>query len=262
MWIYRNRPARFTHPIVLYDWQSSYHTDYPRDFLKDFSRTVIIDGYQVYHNPAVEREDLKVAGCQIHAGRPFPDIINSVGLSLSKGTIAQEAYDMITDILHTDSRFDDLLILDRKKQRQSTRPPKGDAYFAWIKTKYSQVTHNSTIDKAFAYNINQEKSLRVFLSAGNVPPDNNYAEQAIRPFFIGRKTKVLTETNNGARTSAMLYSIVETAKANDINAYQYLELLLTELPKHVEDKNLSFLDTLMLWSSLVQKECPSKFKKS
>lgn len=70
------------------------------------------------------------------------------------------------------------------------------------------------------------------------------------------------ETDHGARASAMLYSIVETAKANGINTYQYLELLLTELPKHVEDKNLSFLDDLMPWSSRVQKECPSQFKKS
>lgn len=262
MWVYRNRPSRSTHPIVLYDWQSSRRADHPRAFLKDFSGTVLTDGYQVYHKLAAEREDLKVAGCWIHARRPFADIIKSVGLSMAKGTVAQEAYDMITDILHTDNGFDDLPIADRKKQRQTTLQPKVDAYFAWVKTKYSQVTHNSTIGKALAYSINQEKYLRVFLSDGNVPPDNNYAEQAIRPFTIGRKNFVFMETDNGARASAMLYSIVETAKANGINTYQYLELLLTELPKHTEDKNLSFLDDLMPWSPRVQKECPSKFKKS
>lgn len=262
MWVYRNRPSRSVHPIVLYDWQSSRRADHPRDFLKDFSGTVVTDGYQVYHKLAAEREDLKVAGCWIHARRPFADIIKSVGLSLSKGTIAQEAYDMITDILHTDNGFDDLPIADRKKQRQATLLAKVDAYFAWVKTKYSQVAHNSTIGKALAYSINQEKYLRFFLSDGNVPPDNNYAEQAIRPFTIGRKNFILMETDHGARASAMLYSIVETAKANGINTYQYLELLLTELPKHVEDKNLSFIDDLMPWSSRVQKECPSQFKKS
>ena len=68
------------------------------------------------------------------------------------------------------------------------------------------------------------------------------------------------ETDNGA--SAMLCSIVETAKANGLNTYQYPELLLTELPRHAEDKNLSFLDDLMLWSPRVQKECPNKYKKS
>ena len=262
MWVYRNRTSKSTHPIVLFDWQPSRRANHPRDFLKDFSGTVITDGYQVYHKLAAEREDLKVAGCWIHARRPFAEIIKSVGLSLSKGTIAQEAYDMITDILQKDNEFDDLPITDRKKQRQATLQEKVDAYFEWAKIKYSQVTHNSTIGKALAYSINQEKYLRVFLTDGNVPPDNNYAEQAIRPFTIGRKNFVLMETDNGAKASAMLYSIVETAKANNLNTYQYLELLLTELPQHVEDKNLQFLDTLLPWSDRVQKECPSKFKKS
>ena len=70
------------------------------------------------------------------------------------------------------------------------------------------------------------------------------------------------ETDHGAKVSAMIYSIIETAKANELNTYQYLELLLIELPKHSEDKNLSFLDDLLPWSPRVQKECPSKYKKS
>lgn len=262
MWVYRNRPLRTTHPIVLYDWQSSRRADHPRDFLKDFSGIVVTDGYQVYHKLAGEREDLKVAGCWIHARRPFADFIKSVGSDTAKGTIAREAYDRITDILHTDNEFDDLPVSDRKKQRQTRLIEKVDAYFAWVKYKYSQVTHNSTIGKALAYSINQEKYLRVFLSDGNVPPDNNYAEQAIRPFTIGRKNFVLMESDNGAKASAMIYSIVETAKANGVNTYKYLELLLTEIPKHMEDKDLKFIDSLLPWSPLVQKECPSKYKKS
>jgi len=70
------------------------------------------------------------------------------------------------------------------------------------------------------------------------------------------------ESDHGAKASAIIYSIVETAKANGLNTYQYLELLLTELPKHAEDKNLAFLDDLLPWSPRVQKEGPSRFKKS
>ena len=100
---------------------------------------------------------------------------------LSKGSIAQEAYNMITEIMHIDNTFDDLSATERKKQRQLVLSEKVEAYFAWAKQKYSQVTHNSTIGKALAYSINQEEYLRVFLSDGHVPMDNNYAEQAIRP---------------------------------------------------------------------------------
>ena len=217
--------------------------------------------YQVYHKLADEREDLKVAGCWIHARRPFANFIKSVGLKTAKGTVAQEAYDMITDILHTDNEFDDLSNTDRKKQRQAKLQEKVDAYFEWVKQKYNQVTHNSTIGKALAYSINQEKYLRVFLTDGMVPPDNNYAEQAIRPFTIGRKNFVLMKSDNGAKASAMLYSLVETAKANEVSTYQYLELLLTEIPMHMDDDNLKFLDELLPWSPRVQKECPSRYKK-
>lgn len=169
---------------------------------------------------------------------------------------------MITEMLHIDNDFDDLAPDDRLKQRQLILTEKVDAYFAWAKHKYDQVTHNSTIGKALAYNIHQEPYLRLFLTNGDVPMDNNYAEQAIRPFTIGRKNFVLIDSSNGAKASAIIYSLVETAKANQLNVYQYFELLLTEIPKHMEDKNLNFLDDLLPWSPLVQEKCPSRFKKS
>jgi len=262
MWVYRNRPLRHSPPIVLYDWQPSRRADHPRDFLKDFSGTVVTDGYQVYHTLDDEREDLNVAGCWIHTRRPFAEFIKSIGEQVAKGSIAQEAYDMITEIMHLDNSYDDLSVSDRKKQRQLHLKEKVDDYFAWVKLKYTQVTHNSTIGRALAYSINQEKYLRKFLNDGNIPMDNNYAEQAIRPFTIGRKNFVLIESDNGAKASAMLYSLVETAKANQLNTYKYFELLLTEIPKHQDDKDLRFLDDLMPWSKRVQEECPSMYKKS
>ena len=94
---------------------------------------------------------------------------------------------MITEIMHLDNGYDDLSASDRKKQRQLHLKQKVDDYFAWVKLKYEQVTKNSTIGKALAYSINQEQYLRKFLNDGNIPMDNNYAVQAIRPFTIGRK---------------------------------------------------------------------------
>ena len=261
MWVYRNRVTDHTHPIVLYDWQPSRRADHPREFLKEFSGTVITDGYQVYHKLGKEREDLSIGGCWIHARRPYADFIKSIKDS-ADGTIAQEAYAMITEMLHIDNDFDDLAPDDQLKQRQLILTEKVDSYFAWVKHKCDQVTHNSTIGKALAYSIHQEPYLRLFLTNGDVPMDNNYAEQAIRPFTIGRKNFVLIDSSNGAKASAIIYSLVETAKANQLNVYQYFELLLTEIPKHMEDKNLNFLDDLLPWSSLVQEKCPSRFKKS
>ena len=262
MWVYRNNPHCSPHPIVLYDWQPSRKADHPREFLKNFSGTVVTDGYQVYHKLGKERHDLNIAGCWIHCRRPYAEFIKSVGASAAKGSIAAEAYSMITEIMHLDNSFDDLSNRDRKKQRQLVLQDKVDAYFAWVKTKYSQVTHNSVIGRALAYSINQEEYLRMFLTDGKIPMDNNYAEQAIRPFTIARKNFVLMESDNGAKASAMIFSIAETAKANNLNTYEYFELLLTEIPKHQDDKNLDFINDLLPWAKSVQQKCPSRYKKS
>ena len=99
------------------------------------------------------------------------------------------------------------------------------------------------------------------LSNGNIPMDNNHAKQSTRPFTLDCKNFVNIATDNGAKASAILYSIVETAKANQINTYKYLELLLTEIPQHMQDNDLKFIDKLMPWSPRIQRECPSMYKK-
>ena len=258
MWVYRSRPLNGSPPIILFEWQPSRRSDHPREFLKDFSGIAVTAGYQVYHTIDKEREDLKVSGCWIHARRPFAEFIKSIKPEAAKGTVAQKAYGLITEMIHLDNGFDDLPTEDRLKQRQRILKDKVDAYFEWVKLKYTQVAHNSTIGKALAYSINQEKYLRMFLTDGDIPMDNNLAEQAIRPFTVGRKNFVIIETDRGAKASAMLYSIIETAKANHLNTYKYLDMLLTVIPNHMDDKDRSFLDVLLPWSSTVQEECRIK----
>lgn len=90
--------------------------------------------------------------------------------------------------------------------------------------------------------------------------DNNYVEQAIQPFTLGRKNFVLIESSNKAKVSAILYSLVETAKANGLNTFEYFNLLLTEIPQHMKDSRLSFLDNLLPWSSISQKYVPVNVK--
>ena len=160
----------------------------------------------------------------------------------------------------TDEQFNKLnkevlVIIASSMQSQFVLNEKVDAYFEWAKLKYTQVTHNSTIGRALAYSLNQEEYLRTFLNDGKVPMDNNSAEQAIRLFTIARKNFVLIDPSKGATGSAILFSLAETAKANGLNTYQYFELLLTEIPKHMEDKNLNFLNDLMPWAKPIQQKC-------
>lgn len=262
MWVYCNSPTDRSHPVILYDWQPSRRADHPRDFLMNYTGIVVTDGYQVYHTLARERQDLRVAGCWVHARRPFAEYIKSLKGKVDSGTIAHEAYRMITEIMHIDNTLDALSICERTRQRQSLLAEKVDAYFAWARARYQQVQSNSATGKALAYSLNQEPYLRVFVSDGNVPMDNNRAERAIRPFTIGRKNFVIIGSSHGAAASAMIYSIAETAKANNLNTYKYFELLLTELPKHMGDKSLDFIDNLLPWAPDVQVKCASQISKS
>ncbi len=95
----------------------------------------------------------------------------------------------------------------------------------------------------------------MFLDDGEVPMDNNAAEQSIRGFCIGKKNWVMIDTIAGAKASAIIYSIAETAKANNLKPYDYFEYLLTEIPKHLDDTDRSFLDDLLPWSPSLPANC-------
>lgn len=96
------------------------------------------------------------------------------------------------------------------------------------------------------------------MTDGDVPIDNNASERAIRGFCIGKKNWQIIDTINGAKTSAIIYSIAETAKANNLKPYEYSEYLLTELPEHQDDTDRSFLEKLLPWSQ----ELPEYIRKA
>lgn len=117
------------------------------------------------------------------------------------------------------------------------------------------VPAGSNTYKALQYSLNQETYLRVFLDNSDVPMDNNTAERAIRPFTVSRKNWSNVDSIRGAEASAIMYSLVETAKANGLRGYDYLEYVLTELAAHQDDTDRAFLADLLPWSKVIQKKC-------
>ena len=110
-----------------------------------------------------------------------------------------------------------------------------EAFFAWICEYDPAIDCTAKTSAGFQYCLNQDPYLRYFLEDGEVPMDNNAAEQAIRGFCIGKKNWVMIDTIAGAKASAIIYSIAETAKANNLNPFRYFEYLLTELPIHMDN---------------------------
>lgn len=254
MWVYRTGQMYKDQPIVLYEYQKTRKADHPRQFLKDFKGVVVTDGYQVYHKLAKERQDLNVAGCWSHARRRFSEAYKAAG-SKAKTTVAAIALAKIQEIWKIESSLENLSSEERLKQRQEKIKPLVEAFFAWLKELRNHIPSKTKTGEGFTYCLNQEQYLRYFLKDGDVPMDNNAAERAIRPFCIGKKNWVMIDTINGANASAIIYSIVETAKANKLNPFRYLEYLLTEIPEHMEDTNLSFLEDLVPWSENLPDIC-------
>ena len=123
-------------------------------------------------------------------------------------------------------------------------------FFTYLRQNEDSVKNGGSakLKEAFIYALNQKKYLRVFLTDGEVPMDNNASERAIRGFCIGKKNWEMIDTVNGANSSAIIYSIAETAKANNLKPFEYFEYLLTEIPKHENDTDNSFLKDLLPWS--------------
>ena len=246
MWVYRSGHLYQDRQIVLYEYQQTRNASHPREFLKGYDGICVTDGYQVYHTLEKELEELTIAGCWVHCRRRFDEALKLIPKSCQKESNAFLLMKQIQAIYREEGKLNDLSSDERLKQRQAVIKPLVDAFFAYLKT--INVSKKDKFGDAVGYALNQEKYLRVFLTDGDVPIDNNASERAIRGFCIGKKNWRMIDTINGAKSSAIIYSIVETAKANNLKPYDYVQYLLEEIPKHMNDKDCSFLEDLLPWS--------------
>ena len=248
MWVYRSGHLYTDKQIVLYDYHKTRNSSHPREFLRNYSGICVTDGYQVYHTIEKEREDLQIAGCWVHARRKFDEALTVIPKAHQNKSNAFLVIKQIQAIYREEGKLNKLSSEERLMQRQLVIKPLVDALFAYLKKMEPTVPASGQLRKAYTYILNQEKYLRVFLEAGEIPIDNNASERAIRGFCIGKKNWQMIDTINGAHSSAIIYSIAETAKANNLKPYDYFVYLLEEIPKHMEQKDRTFLEDLLPWS--------------
>ena len=244
MWVYRSGHLYTDKQIVLYDYHKTRNCSHPREFLCNYSGICVTDEYQVYHTIEKEREDLQIAGCWVHARRKFDEALTVIPKAHRNKSDAFLVIKQIQAIYREEGKLNELSSKERLMQRQLVIKPLVDALFAYLKKMEPTVPTSGQLRKAYTYILNQEKYLRVFLEDGEVPIDNNASERAIRGFCIGKKNWQMIDTINGAHSSAIIYSIAETAKANNLKPYDYFVYLLEEIPKHMEHKKIEpFLRT-------------------
>jgi len=228
MWVCRGGAPNS--PGLMYHYAPSRASDVAKTLLGKYSGVVQTDGY-VGYNFLDHISEIDHAACLAHARRKFTDAQKARGKNKKPGSIdvglsyIRKIYAVESEAKRKEIFGDQLLRL-----RQDRVKPIFDDFLKWLSKKSLQVVPKSLLGKAINYTLGQWDRLLVYLDHPNVTPDNNLAENAIRPFVIGRKNWLFAGTPDGAKASADIYSLIETAKANNLEPYKYLRFLFEKIP--------------------------------
>lgn len=257
MWVYRT--AGKHKPIILYEYGQGRSGLIPKAFLNGFHGYLMVDGYAGYNR--LLEDGIRLSGCWAHSKRAYTDGLKSLNeedrtkaINLHKGV---QYCDRLFDIEREIADFEpDEKLYARKERSQKIV----DEYFAWVKEMYPRTLSKSVLGKALAYSLNQEEKLRTFLEDGRLEISNNAAERSVKPFVIGRKNWLFANTPRGADASGVAYSIIETAKANGLEPFRYLNYLFEKLP-NIDIQDSQALETLLPWSENLPTELQAKVNK-
>ena len=229
MWVFRGGSA--SAPSLYFQYNQSRAGVVAADFLDGYTGVVQTDGYSGY-DFLDEQTGVTHLGCWAHARRKFMEAKKARGKNSKKTGGPDVALQFIKDLYRLERRAkkENLSTEELLKLRQETAKPILDKMHAWLIEKSIRLVPKSLLGKAVAYTLNQWERLKNYINFPVATPDNNLAENAIRPFCVGRKNWLFAGTPGGAEASATIYSLVETAKANSLEPYKYLRYLFEKLP--------------------------------
>ena len=226
MWVQRGGPPE--HPVILFDYDPSRSQAVPQRLLEGYRGTVQCDGYEGY--AALGRhEAITLVGCWAHARRKFDEAVKAMGKKVKAGR-ATEGLAYIQKLYRIERQAKDLSPEQRYRLRQEQAVPVLQDIRAWLDQSLPEAPPQSAVGKALHYLDGQWDKLARYVEDGRIDIDNNAAERAIRPFVIGRNNWLFSDTAKGAESSARLYSLISTAKANGHEPYRYLRHVLVALP--------------------------------
>ena len=231
MWLYRTS-GDADHPIVLYEYQAGRSGDYPKAFLEGFKGYLQTDGYAGYHSV----ENAIHAGCWAHARRKFDEAVKAQPKG-KRAPTAEQGVAYCSKLFELEKEYTkkELSFEERKQQRLERSKPILDAMLAWSNTR--NAAPKSKLGIALTYLKNQWDPLNNFLLDGRIEISNNRAERSIKPFVMSRKNFLFANTPLGAQSSAVIFSLIETAKENGLDPYRYLTWVLKAAPKHEEQNS-------------------------
>ena len=216
MWLYRTS-GDTDRPIVLYEYQPNRKQEHPKQFLTGFRGYLHTDGYSGYHNLP---EDITVVGCWAHARRKFDEAMKSLPKGKAKNSSAAQGLAYCNLLFKIEEGLADLSPKERYDQRLKQAKPVLDALLAWANTRAA--APKSALGKALTYLKDQWPYLLNYLKDDRLELSNNRAERSIKPFVIDRKNFLFANTPSGATSSALIFSLIKTAKDNGLEPYHYL----------------------------------------
>ncbi|THF81688.1 IS66 family transposase [Cohnella fermenti] len=250
LWLYRTGSG--VSPAVLYEYQRTRGGEHPRNFLSGFKGYLQVDGYSGYHKVA----KVKLVGCWAHARRKFDEALRGAPPEMGKlGSVAGQGLAYCNQLYAIERELASLTPEERREKRQEKSAPVLEAYRTWLKQQQSRTLPKSLTGQAITYSLNQWEKLTAFLEDGRLELDNNRSERSIKPFVIGRKNWMFANTPRGAKASATIYSVLETAKENGLHPYNYLKYLFEQLPQLSGPLSPEVLKPFMPWSDQLPEAC-------
>lgn len=220
MWCYRGGGDN---PSIVFEYQETRGGNHAQTFLTGFNGFLQTDAYAGY-NFAEASKDIIHIGCMAHARRPFAELVK---LAKTPG-LAHEAIKFIKKLygIEKKAKENNLSAQARHSLRNSEGPPILEAFKKWLDFQLLKTPEQSKIGKAIRYCLTHWEKLTNYLRDGRIEIDNNLIENAIRPFALGRKNWLFSGSPRGAKAGAILYSLIETCKANHVEPYQYFCAML------------------------------------
>jgi transposase len=245
MWLYRS--GRDGPPIVLFEYRPTRNGNHPKQFLKGFAGRLHADGYSGYN----DIKEVTLVGCWAHARRKFVDALNVIPQAQRSDPkhLANIALRYISRLYDIEEELRYASPEHRKTVRSERSAAILDEFKVWLDRESALILPKHVVGEAFTYCKNQWPKLIEFLNDGRLEIDNNRAERSIKPFVIGRKNWLFSNTPRGAKTSAIIYSIIETAKENGLDPFTYLKYVFEQLQKTNSKKAT---DDLLPWNPTVQ----------
>jgi transposase len=250
MWLYRT--GRGVAPVVIYEYQRTRGGEHPRDFLAGFKGYLHVDGYAGYHKV----KDVTLVGCWAHARRKYDEALKVAPEARSNPhSVAAQGLAWCNQLFTIERELKEATPEERLAARKEQSQAVLDGYYAWLRQQKTRTMPKSLLGQAIGYSLNQWEKLTAFMKDGVLEIDNNRGERAIKPFVIGRKNWLFAYSPRGARASAAIYSVIETAKENGLHPFRYLTYLFEQLPQLVEPQEPQALAAFMPWSSRLPDSC-------